>query len=305
LQLILGLIMHNDKVTVVSNNLTLGNTNHFKAPTIKPVISVIQGKDKGKIFPFTSSVTIGRGKDAAFIINDEQVSRIHTRVTLKANTFIIEDMGSTNGTHIEGNRIEKFTAVSGSIIHLGESKLVLSFKSEAQIDTEKELYKAATTDALTEISNRLWFMKRADEEIVYAQNKGLSLTMIMLDIDFFKKVNDTYGHQAGDYVLKQTAAILLKHKRKNDLLGRYGGEEFILLLKDLSTEESVLISERICQAIESAKFVYNDHNIPITISLGVCTMQDDNVLDLANCILIADELLYKAKKNGRNKVEVR
>ncbi|MCU7834764.1 MAG: GGDEF domain-containing protein [gamma proteobacterium symbiont of Taylorina sp.] len=296
--------MCKDKVTVIHKNLILEDPAYSKEITLKPVISVIHGIDKGRIFPFTSSVTIGRGSNADFIINDEQISRIHIKVTLKANAFIIEDMGSTNGTYIEGNKINNLTAVAGSVVHIGESKLVFSLKSEAQIDTEKELYKAAATDALTEISSRLWFMKRADEEIVYARNTDLPLTMIMLDIDFFKKVNDNYGHLAGDYILKQLAAILLKHKRKNDLLGRYGGEEFILLLKDLTAEEAVLISERIRQAVESAEFIYRDHKIPITISMGVCSMQGDNLVDLTNCILIADKLLYKAKENGRNKVEI-
>ncbi|MFK5892992.1 MAG: GGDEF domain-containing protein [Pseudomonadota bacterium] len=301
--------MHDDETILIHKDSTLSDLSRslissFRETHLKPVVSIIQGKDKGRIFPFTSSVTIGRGSDADFVINDELISRIHIKITLIANTFMIEDIGSTNGTFIEGNRIEKFTTIPGSVVHIGESKLVFSLKSEAQIDTEKELYKAATTDDLTKLSSRLWFMKRADDEMLYAQNKGLPVSLVMLDIDFFKKVNDNYGHQAGDYVLKQTAAILLKHKRKYDLLGRYGGEEFILLLKDLSTEKSVQVSQRICQAIEAAEFIYNGKKIPITISLGVCSMPPGDIMDLTNSIFVADKLLYKAKENGRNRVEV-
>jgi diguanylate cyclase (GGDEF)-like protein len=301
--------MYEDKTVLMHKDGTLSDIDRslassLKEINLKPVVSVIQGKDKGRIFPFTSAVTIGRGSDADFVINDELISRVHIKVTLKLNTFMIEDMGSTNGTYVESHRIEKFSTIPGSVVHLGETKLVFSLKSETQIDTEKELYKAATTDDLTEISSRLWFMKRADEEIVYAQNKGLSVTLIMLDIDYFKNVNDSYGHQAGDYVLKHTAAILLQHKRENDLLGRFGGEEFILLLKNISTEKSVQVSQRICQTIEKTKFVYNGIKIPITVSLGVCSMPSDSILDLANSISVADKLLYQAKKNGRNRVEV-
>jgi len=301
--------MREDKTVLMHNNGTLSDINKslsssFKNIALKPVVSIIHGKDKGKIFPFLSVVTIGRGNGADFIINDELVSRVHIKVSHNNNVFIVEDLNSTNGTYIEANRIERFTTTPGTVVHIGNSQLVFSLKSVAQIDTEKELYKAATTDGLTKISNRLWFMKRADEEIVYAQNKALPLTMIMMDIDFFKRVNDNFGHQAGDSVLRQTAAILLQHKREADLLGRYGGEEFVLLLKGITTEKSKLVAERIRQSIESADFIYNNQKIPITISLGICTMPANNILDLNNCILIADKLLYKAKANGRNRLEI-
>jgi len=301
--------MREDKTVLMHNNGPLSDINKnlpssFEEIELKPVVSVIHGKDKGRIFPFISAVTIGRGNGSDFIINDELVSRVHLKVILNNNTFIVEDLNSTNGTYIEANRIEQFTAIPGAVVHIGNSKLVFSLKSAEQIQTEKELYKAATTDGLTKISNRLWFMKRADEEIVYAQNKAMPLTMIMMDLDFFKKVNDSYGHQAGDFVLKQTAAILIQHKREYDLLGRYGGEEFIILLKEISMPKSKLVSERIRQSIESTEFIYNNQKIPITASLGVCAMPAYNVLDLSNCIKLADKLLYIAKANGRNRVEI-
>ncbi|MFK5987149.1 MAG: GGDEF domain-containing protein [Pseudomonadota bacterium] len=301
--------MHNDTTIFLSADDLYDEKKQSLANAIRevvliPVISVIDGKNKGKIHPFKNSVMIGRGKNADFNLLDELISRNHLRVSLIENTFMVEDLGSTNGTYVDGNKVEKIAIIPGAIIHIGDTKLVCSFKSSVQIESEKELYQAATTDYLTGISNRLWFMKRAGEEISYAQYKGVAITIIMLDIDYFKKVNDDYGHPAGDYVLKKAASILLQHKRDKDLLGRYGGEEFILLLKGLTSQKSHTLAERIRKAIEAEEFIFNQHKIPITISLGVCTMATSSDLSLANNIAIADKLLYKAKHNGRNRVEI-
>jgi diguanylate cyclase (GGDEF)-like protein len=126
----------------------------------------------------------------------------------------------------------------------------------------------------------------------------------MLDIDLFKNVNDTFGHQAGDYVIHQLSVLISKEKRTEDLFGRYGGEEFIVLLRgDLNAEGANIFCERVRNTIENYKFQFDDKKIPVTVSLGFCLENGKDIKSLDDLILRADQALYRAKQNGRNRVE--
>jgi diguanylate cyclase (GGDEF)-like protein len=173
-------------------------------------------------------------------------------------------------------------------------------------EAEEKLHTLATTDALTGIYNRGELMTRGEEELARVVRHGAvggrgELSVIMLDIDHFKLVNDTHGHQAGDAVLEQLAGRIKKGLRLYDVLGRYGGEEFMLLLPTADLTVSERIAERIRLSIETQSFSYNDIDIPITISLGVATFSPD--FNLENAIGRADSALYRAKEKGRNRVE--
>jgi diguanylate cyclase (GGDEF)-like protein len=173
-------------------------------------------------------------------------------------------------------------------------------------EAEGQLRTLATTDALTGIYNRGELMIRGEEELARIVRHGIiggkgKMSIIMLDIDHFKRVNDTHGHQAGDAVLEQLADRIKKALRLYDVLGRYGGEEFMLLLPAADLDVAEKIAERIRLSIESEPFLFNDTKIPITISLGVATLSPD--FNLENAIGRADSALYRAKENGRNRVE--
>jgi diguanylate cyclase (GGDEF)-like protein len=124
----------------------------------------------------------------------------------------------------------------------------------------------------------------------------------MVDADHFKRVNDTWGHQCGDMVLKEIARILNEEKREADLLARYGGEEFLLLLAGISPEDARKSAERLRKAVESHKFSWKDTVIPVTISLGLCSRQGENIGKVEELIAECDRLLYVAKEGGRNRV---
>lgn len=173
---------------------------------------------------------------------------------------------------------------------------------------QSELEMLAVTDVLTGIANRRRVMARGEEEFARAIRSGernsqpAQLCCVMLDIDHFKRVNDTFGHQAGDQVLREVAQRLQRSVRPYDIIGRYGGEEFVVLLPDTSFEQTRVAAERIRMAVCSEPISINGDGITVSISLGIsCLIVEDHCLD--DLLKRADEGLYKAKNAGRDRVE--
>ena len=157
---------------------------------------------------------------------------------------------------------------------------------------------------MTKAYNRLYFSSRLKEEIERAKRYNHPLSLILLDIDFFKKINDTYGHDVGDLVLKTVSQIVLENIRKSDLFARIGGEEFAILLPDTSKDKAILVAEKLRETIEKTPIILpNGKQIKVTISLGVTSLKKDD--NESSFIKRADEALYDAKKSGRNVVKVR
>lgn len=170
------------------------------------------------------------------------------------------------------------------------------------IDTMDELSYLANTDSLTGLYTRRMFTERAKKELIKAKIHGMPLSFVMLDIDQFKKINDTLGHVAGDNVLKDIAKVCKNSLRSVDLLGRFGGEEFIILLPETDTYEAVLISERIRKRIEELTIIFEGKSIKVNVSLGVAGVKKVTSEDLDMFIINADKAMYSAKMSGRNKV---
>jgi diguanylate cyclase (GGDEF)-like protein/PAS domain S-box-containing protein len=169
-------------------------------------------------------------------------------------------------------------------------------------ETEEKLHLLATTDPLTNLFNRRWFFELAQAAQERSKRYGHPLSVAMLDIDHFKNVNDTFGHQAGDLVLQKLARICEEVVRETDLLGRYGGEEFIVLLPETGEDASMLAAERLRQEIEETPFIIDDKTIQMTVSLGVTTMMGGETLSIGTLFDRADQALYTSKKAGRNRV---
>ena len=139
-----------------------------------------------------------------------------------------------------------------------------------------------------------------EKEFTRSIRHKTNLSCIMIDIDNFKFVNDTYGHLIGDFVLKRTAQLMSSQIRNEDILGRYGGEEFLVILPQTDVENALIVAEKIRKKIESSEYLVNNHVINITISLGISDILLSDVKNIDNIIYNADIALYKAKKNGRN-----
>ncbi len=168
---------------------------------------------------------------------------------------------------------------------------------------EQKLIEMNTRDGLTDIYNRRFFDIRFEEEFVRHKRYSRPMSMIMLDIDFFKKTNDAHGHQAGDFILISLTKLITDRLRKTDIFCRYGGEEFCCILPETTIDSANSLAEELLSAVFSQTFVFNETNINITISLGVSVLGDN--IDSAETLLKkADDALYQAKQGGRNQVVV-
>lgn len=267
---------------------------------------VISGKAVGKMFKLNGpEMTIGRAQDCQINLEDDGVSRKHAKVTLSAEgTIRIMDLASTNGTWCDGARIETHVLKDGEKVQIGNST-ILKFSYQDDLDEafQRQLYESATRDGLTKLYNKKFFSERMRAEFSYAVRHQTPLTLVMLDIDFFKKINDGHGHLAGDMVLAKLAQLLLETLRNEDIVARYGGEEFALILRECPADHGYQLAERVRRRVESSHFEFNKVRIPVTLSLGCATLVGVN-FQLAEALLeAADENLYKAKRGGRNRVE--
>lgn len=159
----------------------------------------------------------------------------------------------------------------------------------------------SVTDALTGLYNRRHFDNMIEREFLRAQRYSNELSLALIDVDFFKKVNDTYGHLCGDYILKEVAYLTLQTFRKTDMVFRYGGEEILILLTETPLEKAIIPLERLRKAIENYPFNYDNNDIKVTVSIGVESL-NENIYNVAELIQGADKALYHAKENGRNQV---
>ena len=263
---------------------------------------VIYGTDLGRKFNLDlPALTIGRSSKCDVQVDQESVSRSHAKIINTGKTIILRDLGSTNGTYVNDELIDEYVLQDGDLVKNGRT--IFKFLSGSNIENSyhEEIYRLTTVDGLTQIFNKRYFLEALEREISRAHRYHRDLSLILFDIDHFKEVNDTFGHLAGDSVLKQMAAVL-KHKiRREDILARYGGEEFAIILPEISGPNGALFAEKIRKLVEKTPFKFEDTKIPVTVSVGVATM-DDTVQDVTTFLHLADRKLYQAKAEGRNRV---
>jgi len=191
-----------------------------------------------------------------------------------------------------------------------EGKPLMMYGTHTDITEKKEIQdkikELSIRDPLTNAYNRRYIFERLEKELLRFKRTNNIFSISILDIDFFKNINDTYGHQAGDYILKEFTTILFESIRESDLLGRYGGEEFIIITYDSNKEKTAIFLDRILDNIRSKTFVYKKSTIVFTFSSGVCDTSeiDKEIIDIGKIISIADQRLYFAKNNGRNRVVI-
>ena len=173
---------------------------------------------------------------------------------------------------------------------------------------QEEIHEMAITDSLTSLYNRRYFFTQLRDEFLRMKRHKRYMSCTMLDIDFFKKFNDTYGHQTGDMVLQEVAHVVKEQARVTDLVARYGGEEFIVMLPETDEAGAVVFGEKIRKAVEDKELEADDGaRLHVTVSVGVCSLGGEEIVEVADenrIIARADKALYTAKENGRNRVEV-
>ena len=244
--------------------------------------------------------TIGRDEARDLTLADSAVSRLHARIERTENEYKLIDCDSTNGTVVNDQRIGTHVLSAGDKIRFGN--YIFKFLDDNCIESQyhETIYQMATCDGLTGVFNKRCFTESLEREFERSQRHTRDLSLIMLDLDYFKSVNDNHGHLAGDEVLQQAASRLRNVLHGGEVLARYGGEEFAIILGEVNLMDAANIAELCRQAIEAAPFPTNAGPLDITVSLGVAdTTACKSATDL---IEAADACLYQAKQLGRNRV---
>ena len=267
---------------------------------------VLAGASVGEMYKVEGDKTvIGRGQKAQVRLLDDGISREHAQVVVEGNRIFLEDLGSTNGTFCNGLKVDRRELADGDKILVG-STTILKFTYHDNLDEifQKQMYESALRDGLTKAFNKKYFTDRLESELTFAIRHQSPLVLVMFDIDHFKKVNDTHGHQAGDLVLSELSTLLTSALRAEDVFARYGGEEFAVICRGTDLTQAQVVGERIRKAVETHRFTFEGTHIPVTISIGIAGMPDPAVKDATDLVARADKALYQSKHGGRNRVTI-
>jgi two-component system cell cycle response regulator len=251
------------------------------------------------------SVTIGRSSKATHRVDEPSVSGIHVRIIRSGSDYILADEQATNGTFINGERlVEPIRLQDGDRVQLGPVLVLrFTFVDDAEERSLKTVYESAHRDGLTGVFNRKHLEERLISELAYAERHQRNLSVVLFDLDHFKKINDLRGHLAGDQVLRIIGAVVMRESRAEDIVARYGGEEFIHVVRDISAATAVRIAERTRVAIAQSKIEFEGTSLSVTASAGVASLACcGDRRDRETLLRTADERLYEAKLGGRNRV---
>ena len=288
-------------------------TRFFAAPKApaggkrdRAYLVVLAGASVGEMYKVEGDkVVIGRGQKAQIRLFDDGISREHAQIVIEGNQIILQDLGSTNGTFCNGLKVDRRELVDGDKILVG-STTILKFTYHDNLDEmfQRQMYESALRDGLTKAFNKKYFTDRLESEFTFATRHVSPLALVLFDIDHFKKVNDTHGHQAGDHVLFEISSLLSSALRAEDVFARYGGEEFAVICRGSDESQAQVVGERMRKAVEGHRFVYEGTLIPVTISVGIAVLPNAAVKDANDIVGFADQALYKSKNAGRNRVTV-
>ncbi|MCK9523988.1 MAG: GGDEF domain-containing protein [Proteobacteria bacterium] len=300
--------MLDDDITI--DKTVVADNPAIRAPATRQAVSrdalvliYPAGTNLGKKWDISGQiVNIGRDPSSDIVLLTDSVSRRHARLFMHEGQRRIEDLNSTNGTYVNDQTIEGATAVkNGDQVKIGDTIFKYLSGDENEAAYHDEIYKMKITDGLTGIYNRRHLIDEMARELHRSHRYQRTLSLIMIDIDFFKAVNDTWGHIAGDLILKELSRLIRTISREEDVFARYGGEEFALLIPETPPQEVLLFAERIRSAVESHPFVYEGNPIQVTVSMGLATTQGAKISE-TDFISAADEKLYLAKHQGRNRI---
>jgi diguanylate cyclase (GGDEF)-like protein len=278
-----------------------------RGPRNCAAVTVLRGDNPGSLYPIeVDEAVIGRSPEVEIPLPDNTLSRQHARIVRARGVFCVEDLGSTNGTFVDGERVHgQHVLEDGCRIHLG-SRTVLHFRlhDEVELRAAREAYALTVRDPLTGIYNRRHLQERLESETAFARRHKSELSLILLDIDHFKRINDEHGHSVGDEALRTLAKALLGLTREEDVLARYGGEEFALIVRGIDREHARRFAERMRSAIESQRLLLPNGELAFTVSIGIAHMAAGDELTAQRMFEAAARALYASQHAGRNVVSM-
>ena len=272
----------------------------------RPYLIIIAGSRVGELHKVGRPRTVvGRDARADIRIVDDGISREHLELIVKGERVSLRDLGSTNGTYCNGSRVEACEIADGDKISLGSTTILkLTFQDGIDEAYEQHLYRSAVRDGLTKAIKREFFLERLDGEVAFSLRHASPVALILWDLDKFKAVNDRFGHPAGDRVLEATARAVTGVIRREDIFGRYGGEEFGLVCRASGVDGALRTAERLRKAIAETSVDLGSELVQVTASFGIAICPGGGVSTVAALIAAADAAMYRAKELGRNRIEI-
>jgi diguanylate cyclase (GGDEF)-like protein len=275
------------------------------APPAALRLVMLAGPDLGRSVDVPEGeLTIGRESRCGVILPLGGVSRVHCAIRRDASGLWLRDLDSTNGTRRNGEALPPAQDVAlevGDLVAVGGAIFKLLDGTSPESKYHERVFETMALDGLTQVRNRRALQDALESEFARSRRHGHTLSLLLLDVDHFKGVNDRLGHLAGDNVLKRIAALLNEHGRRENCTARYGGDEFAVLLAETPLAGAMIFAERVRAAVEQDEIAAGDQRVAVTVSIGVAewTPQMTQPEDL---IALADTALYRAKNAGRNRV---
>jgi len=270
-----------------------------------PYVVVLAGESVGRVIKLEKCriMKAGRVRSCEMYFDCDNISREHaTFLTDAEGKTTLSDLGSTNGTIVNGKKIKTAVLSDGDRICLGNVILRFSFKDGLEFDFQQSLYQKATRDPLTGAYNKRYFMEYYQREFAFHLRKNQPLSLLILDLDDFKKLNDSFGHVNGDIVLKGIGRKVMADMRKEDTFARFGGEEFVAMFRDTNAEMAATIAAKIHQIIGDMVFQTKSRTFQVTATVGVVTLLNGNYETPDEMLMAADQKLYLGKSQGKNRV---
>jgi diguanylate cyclase (GGDEF)-like protein len=287
-------------------------TSHVR----RPALVFMRGEQLAAPIPLErNEVILGRALEADIRVNDARASRMHARISTERDAetnidrYRLVDLGSTNGTLLNGQPVTDAFLQNGDKLTIGEHLIRFDLLDDLDREFQRQLYRLIAHDELTGLLTSKSFFSELRREAARAESEGRPFCVLMMDLDHFKRVNDTCGHLVGSQTLEEIGGLITRALRAGDVAARFGGEEFAAFLLDADCAQAVVAAERVRTAIEEHAFSATRHGISskeertlrITISIGVAAYPDD-ARDPIELIELADTALYHAKQSGRNRV---
>lgn len=271
----------------------------------EPYLIIVAGSSIGKLYHLhASELVAGRSANCDIWIEDNTISRKHFRIKKTGTVYSIQDLNSTNGTFVNNKRIKTAELKAGDKIQISKDTIIgFDFFDEDRKISEQKRYEMGVIDPVTNTYNKSFLLQRLSDEFAFSHRQNQPLSLLMIDIDYFKMINDNYGHLAGDKVLRDVCASIKKTIRSDDVFCRYGGEEFVIIMRNTDCQAAVNLAERIRKKVEGLEIQYEDQSVRVTISCGVSSLKDKNFSDYVGMLSEVDNYLYKAKGAGRNQVQ--
>jgi diguanylate cyclase (GGDEF)-like protein len=281
----------------------------------RPALVFLRGELLAVPIPLErSEVTLGRALDADVRINDSEASRLHARIRTEQDEttgearYRLIDLGSTNGTLLNGQPIDEAFLEDGDKFVIGDHMIRFEMLDEIDREFQQQIHRLLVHDDLTGLLTSKSFFSELRREAARAEADNKPFCVLMMDLDHFKEVNDTYGHLAGSETLEEVGSVIKNSLRAGDVGARFGGEEFAAFLLDADYAQGMVAAERVRAAIEKHEFpavrrgsTDEPRTHRMTISIGVASFPND-ASDPIQLVEKADSALYRAKRSGRNRV---